>query len=57
MTEREWTEKECKEFWKECCAAGEIPDDIPENPDEVYADEWTSWKDWFGIREDKGEEL
>ncbi len=47
MTEQEWKEKEYKALWKEYCESGMKPADIPDNPEEEYADEWTSWTDFF----------
>jgi hypothetical protein len=27
---------------------GVLPDDIPNNPSQVYGNEWTNWPDWLG---------
>jgi hypothetical protein len=34
--------------WIAYCQSGNKPDDIPDNPDEVYAKEWISWSDFLG---------
>ena len=35
--------------WREFCAAGKCPADIPRSPHYVYRDEgWVSWGDWLG---------
>ena len=51
--------KEAKEFvrklklkdikeWKEYCKSGELPKNIPTNPNRTYKKEWKSWRDWLG---------
>lgn len=35
--------------WRQYCANGEKPADIPSTPDGIYKNKgWTSWKDWLG---------
>jgi hypothetical protein len=35
--------------WLAYCKSGKKPDDIPSNPNKVYADAgWVSWPDWLG---------
>jgi hypothetical protein len=34
--------------WIAYCESENKPADIPDNPDEVYADEWISWSDFLG---------
>jgi superfamily II DNA or RNA helicase len=34
--------------WREWCKFGNRPIDIPSNPNDVYASEWLSLKDWLG---------
>ena len=34
--------------WKAYCKSGEMPDDIPSNPNKEYKKEWVSWGDWLG---------
>jgi hypothetical protein len=46
-------EREARELWRAYCRSGRKPDNIPENPDEVYADEWVSWTDWIGGYDEK----
>ena len=37
--------------WRAYSKSGKKPDDIPANPNTVYADDgWTSWADWLGSR-------
>ena len=36
------------EEWKAYCKSGEIPDDIPSNPNKEYKKEWTTWGDFLG---------
>ncbi len=49
MTKKECKEEKYKTLWKEYCESGMKPDDIPDNPDEVYADEWISWTHFFEL--------
>ena len=34
--------------WIAYCESGQKPDDIPDRPDIVYADEWKGWDDFLG---------
>lgn len=34
--------------WKEIIRAGELPENMPRQPQKVYRNEWVSWYDWFG---------
>ena len=34
--------------WKTYCKSGEMPDDIPSNPNKEYKKEWKSYGDWLG---------
>ena len=45
-------EKAAQEAWRDYCASGNKPDNIPEHPDAVYKDEWISWCDWLGRNKD-----
>ena len=58
MTEQKsWNEREeeAKQVWLEHVRSHGIPDDIPENPDEVYAGSgWKGWQDWIGSQSIKG---
>jgi hypothetical protein len=36
--------------WRDYCASGKLPADIPTNPNRQYADTgWISWGDWLGV--------
>ena len=45
---QEMTKRFVPPEWIAYCESGNKPDDIPDNPDEVYADEWISWSDFLG---------
>jgi superfamily II DNA or RNA helicase len=35
--------------WRDYCKSGKRPDDIPTNPDKIYAKSgWSGWGDWLG---------
>jgi|GEM_PF-7027192 len=46
--ERTGTEEQAKAVWTKYIKENKLPDGIPENPDEVYVDEWKGWVDWLG---------
>lgn len=46
--ERTGTEEQAKAVWQKYIKENKLPDYIPENPDEVYADEWKGWVYWLG---------
>ena len=41
--------------WRDFCASGKLPNDIPSNANLVYAEAgWVSWGDWFGTGNRRG---
>lgn len=46
--ERTGTEEQAKAVWLDFVKNNELPEGIPPNPDEVYADEWKGWVHWLG---------
>jgi hypothetical protein len=46
--ERTGTEEHAKAAWLHYVEKNGLPDGIPINPDEVYADEWKGWCHWIG---------
>lgn len=41
-------EKEAEACWRHYLETNGLPPYIPENPDEVYADEWQGWVKFLG---------
>lgn len=42
------TEEQAKAVWEEYIKNNELPEGVPANPDEEYADEWKGWVSWLG---------
>jgi hypothetical protein len=40
--------------WREYVRSGEKPEDIPSNPNVVYADKWVGWGHWLGSGNRRG---